>query len=66
MNAMWEQALEVEVAYRTELLRDAARPRTSRTARTARTARPRSDHAAVRGDGRRWGLPGSRSWLAAR
>ena len=33
MSTMWEQALDAEVAYRTERLREAARPRRNRTAR---------------------------------
>ena len=82
MSTMWEQALDAEVAYRTDRLREAARPRRDRTARPERAARDgrtargltaastsaasTTGESTTGGDGRRRGLPGSRAWLAAR
>ena len=82
MSTMWEQALDAEVAYRTERLREAARPRRNRTARpelttwdgrtasalsgASTTSASTTSASTTGGDGRRRGLPGSRAWLAAR
>ena len=71
MSTMWEQALDAEVAYRTEQLREAARPMSQRTSRRLRghltgAAEDLAPAARTGRDGRRWGLTGSRTWLAAR
>lgn len=67
-TTMWGPALDAELAYRRERLRDDLRPR-----RTARSAGPRAARTApaargtrTRAPGRRWVLPGSGAWHAAR
>lgn len=66
-TTMWGPALDAELAYRRERLQDAlAQGRTART-RTPRGDRARAArHASDRTPGRRWVLPGSGTWHAAR
>ncbi|QGQ20396.1 hypothetical protein GC089_15880 [Cellulomonas sp. JZ18] len=62
----WGPALDAELAYRRESVRGAlaAGRATRRGARRARAAGAR--RTTVRAPGRRWGLPGSGAWHAAR
>ncbi|QCB94650.1 hypothetical protein [Cellulomonas shaoxiangyii] len=81
-TTMWGPALDAEIAYRRERVQDAlasARaphgdreddaPRTTAAQGTGRHASGRhasGGHGSGRGPGRRWVLPGSGAWHAAR